>query len=263
MLGAVEELARHAGAVALTYFDEVRRSGLTVDQKGDGSPVTAADRGAELAAREWIERHFPHDGVLGEELGAVRPDASRRWIIDPIDGTKAFIRGVPLWATLVAVAEGDHVIAGALNCAAVGELVVAARGKGAWWNGTRCRVSSVADLSIATVLATEPVAHRGRVTDSPEIAARVDRWRELAERAAVARIWGDAYGYLLVATGRADVMVDAVMNPWDSACLGPIIEEAGGVLTDWDGIHTALGGSTIATNRDLADAVRSILIPGA
>jgi histidinol-phosphatase len=261
LLSAVADVARLAGAVALTYFDLARRSHLNVEVKSDGSPVTAADRAAESTAREWIERRFPGDGILGEELGAVRPEASRRWLIDPIDGTKSFVRGVPLWGTLVAVADGDTVLAGAIHCAAAGELVAASFSQGAWWNGTRCRVSSLSDLSRSTVLATEAVAGRPfpPTGDTDTVALRVMAWQRLAERAAVARTWGDAYGYVLVATGRAECMVDAVMHPWDSAALAPVITEAGGVFSDWDGNATALGGSSIATNAALAAEARGIL----
>jgi len=278
LLDAVTEVARLAGAVALTYFDQRRRSHLDIEFKIDGSPVTAADRAAESTAREWIERHHPADGILGEELGAVRPHATRRWIVDPIDGTKSFVRGVPLWGTLVAVAEGDTVFAGAIHCAGVGEMVAAAVGQGSWWNGVRCQVSRESLLARATVLATEAVARpateaprqgstKRRAVTRPRRRSRADTeedrrwqgWRRVAERAAVARTWGDAYGYLLVATGRAEVMVDAIMHPWDSAALAPVIIEAGGVFTDWNGVQTALGGSSVATNAALADEVRALL----
>ncbi len=286
LLNAVSEVARIAGDVAVSYFDQARRSALSIEIKGDGSPVTAADRAAESTAREWIERRFSADGIVGEELGVVRPTASRRWFIDPIDGTKSFVRGVPLWGTLIAVAEGDAVLAGAIYCAAAGELVAAATGRGAWWNGVRCTVSQEARLERATVLATEavdsaaaaPAATRDRPksgrsagsartratvggTTPSDASMRLQAWRQLAERAGVARTWGDAYGYLLVATGRAEVMVDAVMHPWDTAALAPVISEAGGVFTDWDGAPTALGGSSIATNAALAEQVRLILRP--
>jgi fructose-1,6-bisphosphatase/inositol monophosphatase family enzyme len=286
LLIAVSEVARVAGDVAVSYFDQARRSALSIELKADGSPVTAADRAAESTAREWIERRFPADGIVGEELGVVRPTASRRWFIDPIDGTKSFVRGVPLWATLIAVAEGDTVLAGAIYCAAAGELVAAATARGSWWNGVRCNVSRVARLECATVLATEivtsaaaaPAATRHRPTAGrssgsartrtagggttpSDTSLRLQAWRQLAERADVARTWGDAYGYLLVATGRAEVMVDAIMHPWDTAALAPVITEAGGVFTDWDGAPTALGGSSIATNAALAEQVRAMLRP--
>jgi len=216
--------------------------------------VTAADRAAERAARDWIERRFPDDGILGEELGLARPDAARRWILDPIDGTKSFVRGVPLWGTLVAVAEGHEVLAGAAFFPAVEELLVAARGGGCWWNGARAAVSEVSALGDATVLGTD--------AGFADRTARRDAWAALTREAALARTWGDAYGYLLVATGRAEVMVDDVVSAWDVAAILPIIEEAGGVLTDWTGARTAFGGDAIATNAALATAVRGRLVDG-
>lgn len=244
---AAEAVARLAGDVALRHY----RSRLAVEWKADGSEVTAADREAELAARAWIERNFPEDGIMGEEHGVTRRDARRRWLIDPIDGTRTYVRGVPLWGTLVALAEGDDVLVGAAYFPAVGEMLVAGSGEGCWWNGARCAVSPVGEVSRATVLATD---ERFAIAPGRRVA-----WRELADRAAVSRSWGDCYGYLLVATGRAEVMVDPILSPWDSAVLLPLIEEAGGVFTDWEGTRTAFGGSAIATNRALAAPVRDIL----
>lgn len=247
LLDAVERVARVAGDVALAHF----RSRLAVETKTDGSPVTIADRAAERAAREWIERRFPADGILGEELGLVRPDAPRRWVVDPIDGTRSYIHGVPLWGTLVAVTEGDEIVAGAAYFPPIGEMLAAAPGAGCWWNGARCSVSAVSSIAEATVLTTDE-----RFTHAP---ARADAWRRLAERAAMSRSWGDCYGYLLVATGRAEVMTDGVLAPWDAAPFLPILEEAGGVLTDWSGARTAFGGGAIATNKALARAARELL----
>ena len=241
------ELARITGTVALRHY----RTNLTVETKADGSPVTVADRAAETAARAWVQSRFPQDGVLGEELGEERPGAARRWIIDPIDGTKAFVRGTPLWGSLVALCEGERVLAGAAYFPAVDELVAAAPGAGCWWNGSRCHVSSVSSLADATVLTTDE-----RFPENPERAAG---FRALARVASVSRTWGDCFGYLLVATGRAEVMCDGTMSVWDAAALQPIIEEAGGVFTDWLGMATAFGGSAVATNRLLADESRAIL----
>jgi histidinol phosphatase-like enzyme (inositol monophosphatase family) len=246
-LEPVAEAARLAGRVALGYF----KAGVAVEWKGDGTPVTVADRAAERAVREWIEARFQGDAVLGEEFGATGPSGGRRWLIDPIDGTKSFVAGVPLWGSLIAVMEGDTVVAGAVNCAAAGELVVAARGAGCWWNGERCAVSRQDELGQATTLTTDD-----RYPDRPE---RRARWAYLAERSRVVRTWGDCFGYVLVATGRADVMVDDRMNPWDAAPLLPIVIEAGGHFTDWRGEVTAFGGDSIATNAALSVAVRSIL----
>ena len=247
LMQAAEEVARKSGDVALGFF----RQGVTVDTKGDGTPVTVADRTAEKTAREWIEARFPEDGILGEEFGETRPQARRRWILDPIDGTKSFVRGVPLWGTLVACCEGDTVLAGAACFPAVEEIVVAAPGEGCWWNGRRAAVSGVADLARATALVTDD-----RFPDNP---IRAAQWAELGRRVSIARTWGDCYGYLLVATGRAEIMVDDIVNPWDAAALQPIITEAGGAFTAWNGTPTAFGGSAIATNAALAAATRELL----
>jgi histidinol phosphatase-like enzyme (inositol monophosphatase family) len=249
LLQAVAELARLAGDAAHELF---QRRDVEIEIKSDGSPVTIADRRAEAVAREWIRKRFPQDGVLGEEMGLDRENARRRWIIDPIDGTKAFVRGVPLWGTLIAVAEGNDVLAGAAYFPAMNELVAAAPGEGCWWNDARARVSSTSTLDSATVLTTDD-----RFPDRLE---RRERWVALSGRAGVARTWGDCYGYLLVATGRAEVMVDDIVSPWDAAAFAPIIAEAGGVLTDWSGVATAFGGDLIATNAELAGEVRDILV---
>jgi histidinol-phosphatase len=228
LLQAVSEVASLAGKIALQHF----RSQIAVELKADGSPVTVADRAAEQGARDWIVARFPEDQVVGEEFGSVGRAGNRTWLVDPIDGTKSFVAGVPLWGTLIAVTRGDEILAGAINCAAVGELLVAAIGEGCWLNGARASVSSNRDLSTATVLTTDD-----RFLDRPD---RRARWQGLA-------------------TGRAEAMVDDKMNPWDSAALLPILEEAGGSLTDWRGIRTGLGGDTIATNRALGPEIRSAL----
>ena len=161
------------------------------------------------------------------------------------------MRGTPLWGSLVALCEGTRVLAGAAYFPAVDELLAAAPGAGCWWNGSRCRVSDVRAIGEATVLTTDE-----RFRDRPD---REHGWRSLANAAAVSRTWGDCFGYLLVATGRAEAMCDPVLSPWDAAALQPIIEEAGGTFTDWDGVTTAFGGSAIATNRRLATEARELL----
>lgn len=248
LLEAVAELARIAGDTALRYF----RTGVAVESKRDGTPVTVADRAAEAAARDWLRARFPDDGILGEELGEDRPGARRRWVLDPIDGTKTFVRGVPLWGSLVAVHEGETILAGAIYCPAVGELVAAAPGAGCWWNGSRCAVSGVSNLAAATILTTD-----GRFVGHPRRAAA---WHELAACVAVSQTWGDCYGYLLVATGRAELMTDPVLSPWDAAVLLPVITEAGGVYTDWRGRVTVFErAGVVATNALLAEEIRSRL----
>jgi histidinol-phosphatase len=247
-IAPVAELAHLMGEVALRHY----RSRLVVEIKGDGSPVTAADRAAEMAAREWVHRYFPEDGVLGEEFGEERPGARRRWIIDPIDGTKSFVRGTPLWGSLVALCEGETVLAGAACFPAVGEWVAAAPGAGCWWNGSRCVVSSVDTMRHATVLTTDD-RFRGQ-------SAKRAGWNRVADAAGVSRTWGDCFGYLLVATGRAEAMLDPVLSPWDAAAFQPIVAEAGGQFTDWAGRETAFDGSAVATNQALALSIRSLLL---
>lgn len=247
LLTAVEAVARRAGLVALDYY----RKRVDVEVKADGSPVTIADRSAERVAREWIQDRFPGDAIVGEEYPASNTGAGRSWIIDPIDGTKTFVRGVPLWGTLVAVSEGDTVLAGAAFFPALGEMLVAAIGEGCWHNGARARVSGVASVAEATVLTTDE-----RFAETP---ARGEAWRRLASQAAIARTWGDCYGYLLVATGRAEAMTDGIVAKWDTAAVERCVTEAGGVFTDWSGAPTPFGGSAIATNAALATDIRRIL----
>ncbi len=247
LMQAAQEAARLAGRYALQYY----RSNISVDIKGDGSPVTEADRGAERAVRDWINKRFPNDGIFGEEFGERIGTSGRRWVLDPIDGTKNFVRGVPLWGSLVAVIDVEHVVAGAACFPAVDETISAARGCGAWNNNVRAAVSTVDDVRSATVL----------ITDDRELGECLTHttWNAVANNAAVYRTWGDCFGYLLVATGRADVMVDPRANLWDVACFQPIIEEAGGVFTDLLGVPTAFGGHAIATNAALAVRVRAEL----
>lgn len=251
LLEAAQELARRTGSIALRHF----RSNLKIEAKVDGSPVTIADRSAEEAARQWIMQRFPEDGILGEEFGTHQPTARRRWLIDPIDGTKTFVRGVPLWGTLIAVCAAEHVQAGAAFFPALDEIVAAGEGLGCWWNGARTHVSGTTTVSAATVLTTD---ERFR-SDG----ARAQGWRRLADAAALSRTWGDCYGYLLVASGRADVMVDGVVAAWDAAPFLSIITEAGGVFTDWSGAQTAFGGSMVATNAHLSAEARELLGVGA
>lgn len=247
LLQAVRECADLAGAFAHGHY----RAGIAVEWKSDGSPVTIADRGAEQAARDWISDRFPDDAISGEEFAEKPGSSGRRWIIDPIDGTKSFVRGVPLWGSLVAVLEGERVLAGAASFPATSETIAAAAGCGCWHNGSRASVSGVSSLDAATVLTSDD---RTFLPGSSRAG-----WDRLSGVAAVSRMWGDAFGYLLVATGRADVMVDAIVNAWDIACFVPIIEEAGGVFTDYSGRVTAFGGNAIATNAAIAAESRRIL----
>jgi histidinol phosphatase-like enzyme (inositol monophosphatase family) len=248
LLEAVHEAARLAGDVALERW--TRDQGAQ-DLKDDGSPVTDGDRAAERAVREWLERHFPDDGVLGEEFGLTRPKAPRRWTVDPIDGTRNYVLGLPLWGSLVAVCEGTRVLAGAAVFPALNQSLRAAPGLGCSHDGVLARVSEIGDLGHATVVLTDA---RALVAGT-----RASGLAALARETRMVRTWGDCVGYLLVATGRAEVMVDTVMQPWDAAPLQPIIEEAGGVFGDFNGRATAFGDGVIATNRSLAGSARRVM----
>ncbi|MBI4409993.1 MAG: histidinol-phosphatase [Gemmatimonadetes bacterium] len=244
------EVAWRAGRVTLAHY----QTGIAAETKPDESPVTVADREAERLARDLIATRFPHDGILGEEYGAARPDAGRRWLLDPIDGTRSFLRGVPFYGVLVALEEREEAMLGVLHFPALDETVYAARGLGCWWNGRRALVSDVTRLEDAVVLTTD--------AESVETHGHGAGWDRLRTAARFLRTWGDCYGYALVATGRAEVMVDPVLAPWDAAPLLPVIEEAGGVFTDWDGHRTHRGGHGIATNAALANEVRLLLESG-
>ena len=241
------ELARGAGDITLKYF----RKRPETSTKTDGSYVTIADHEAEAYLRRQIAERFPDDGILGEEEGEVEGRSGRRWIVDPIDGTFAFVHGVPFYGVLIAVEIEGEMSVGVINIPALGEIVSAAKGCGCFFNGEPARVSTTAKIEDALLLSTDfrsaALYGFGEVTES------------LQTRARASRTWGDCYGYVLVATGRADVMLDPVMNLWDCAALLPIIEEAGGTFTDWRGTRTAAGGNAITTNKLLFDEVMKLI----
>ncbi len=241
------DLAEKAGEITLNYF----QGRFSVETKADASPVTVADREAEAYIRHTIESRFPSDGIIGEEFGEARPEARRRWIIDPIDGTYSFVHGVPLYGVLIGMEREDEPLVGVIHLPALGETVAAARGEGCRWRGQRARVSNASELGATLCLAREVQPEQ-----DPARSAALGR---LATAVAVARTWGDCYGYALVATGRADIMVDARMDVWDCAALLPVIEEAGGRFTDWRGERTIRGGDAVASNGLLHDQVLALL----
>ena len=201
--------------------------------------------------RREIAKRFPDDGVLGEEQGEAEGKSGRRWIVDPIDGTFAFVHGVPFYGVLIALEIDGELSVGVVNIPVLGEIVSAAKGLGCFLNGEPARVSTTAELKDALLLSTDFSA-----------CARYGFGRAaglLQGRAKTSRTWGDCYGYVLVATGRADVMLDPVMNLWDCAAMLPIMEEAGGTFTDWTGVRTASGGNAIATNGRLFEEVMGLV----
>ena len=237
------ELARGAGDITLKYF----RKHPETTTKSDGSYVTIADREAESYIRRHIAERYPDDGIFGEEEGESPGTSGRRWIVDPIDGTFAFVHGVPFYGVLIALEIDGELGAGVVNIPALDEVVSAAKGVGCFLNGERTRVSQTARLEDALLLCTDfSSCARYGFGHAAEL---------LQARAKTSRTWGDCYGYVLVATGRADLMLDPIMNLWDCAALLPIMEEAGGTFTDWRGVRTAAGNNSIATNGLLFDEV--------
>ena len=241
------DIARGAGEITLKYF----RQDPETSKKADGSFVTIADREAEKFLRQRILERFPDDTVLGEEEGESKGNSGRRWVVDPIDGTFAFVHGVPFYGVLIGVEVDDEPTVGVVNIPALDEIVYGAKGRGAFLNGKPARVSGKTGLEESLVLCTEFSACE-RYGFGAAAA-------ELQRRAKATRTWGDCYGYVLVATGRAEVMLDPVMNLWDCAALLPIIEEAGGTFTDWRGVRTISGGNSVATNGLLFDEVMMIV----
>jgi histidinol phosphatase-like enzyme (inositol monophosphatase family) len=236
-------LARQAGAITYGYFG----GSFVVNRKADNSFVTEADREAEKFIRRAIEEAFPEDSILGEEEGQRHGTSNRRWIIDPIDGTYSFVHGVPLYGVLIGLEIETEPCLGVVNLPALDELVYGARGLGCFLNGEPVRVSTTSGLEQALLLSTD-----FGVCEQYGFGAAAAR---LQSSVSARRTWGDAYGHMLVATGRADIMLDPVMNVWDCAALLPILEEAGGKFTDWNGARTIHGGNAISTNGALFESV--------
>jgi len=245
LLAVAIDAAWRGGRRTLAYFN----TGTPTETKADRTPVTAADREAEAIMRRTIAAAFPSHAILGEEEGETPGTAPVRWIIDPLDGTRTFVRGVPLFGTLVGVEVRDEPVVGVIYMPALDEMVAAARGEGCTWNGRPCRVSAEACLDQALLVVTDECTARAR-------SAAYDR---LAGRTAMQRTWADCYGYVLVATGRAEIALDPVMNVWDCAALLPVVEEAGGRFSDWRGRRTIRGGVAVATNGALHDDVLQLL----
>jgi len=246
LLSVATEAAYLAGRRTLAYFN----TNVAVETKPDATPVTRADREAEQVLRDHIGRYFPSHGIVGEEMGETRgTNDAYRWIIDPIDGTKTFIHGVPMYGVLVGVEVKGRPSVGVVYMPALDEMVSAADGLGCTWNGRRARVSDVSQLDQALLLTTSVSSCQ----------KRSDAYDTLVSKTRLQRAWGDCYGYVLVATGRADVMLDPAMNPWDCAPMLPILREAGGHFSTWAGEETIWGKDAFATNAALSQAVGDIL----
>jgi histidinol phosphatase-like enzyme (inositol monophosphatase family) len=240
-------LARDAGAITYRHF----KGSFIAERKADHSFVTVADREAERSLRVSIEKAFPDDAILGEEEGEKPGKTNRRWILDPIDGTYSFVHGVPLYGVLIGLEIDGEAALGVVGLPALDEIVYAARGIGCFWNDVPAHVSSTEALEDALLLSTDfGTCEEYGFGQAAELLQRQVNAR---------RTWGDAYGHILVATGRADIMLDPIMNVWDCAPLLPILEEAGGTFSDWRGQRTIHGGNAISTNGVLFAAVMSAI----
>jgi len=256
------EATRAAGLETLRWFGDPR---LAVERKADASPVTQADRAAEAILRRHLLGAFPADAFLGEETGASPGTSGYEWIVDPIDGTKSFVRGVPLYATLVGCRLGGRGVLGVIAIPALDELAYAAVGGGAWHvrsggAAAAARVSGRDSLAESLVCSSDFVDF-GRWPGGGD-AGRAARTR-LESAAEFVRTWGDGYGYLLVATGRADVMIDPRFNPWDAAAVQVVVSEAGGRFSDWHGRDRIDSGDGLATNGLVHEQVLELIARGA
>ena len=224
-----QTLAKLGGKSTLEYFQSDR---FSVEKKSDRSPVTIADRNAEQIMRAEILANFPDDGIVSEEFGEQEGTSGYRWILDPIDGTKSFICGVPLYGTMVGVEFELDCMIGAVYCPGIDEGIYAMTGAGAWHQRgdaepAKAAVSDCTELSESVMVTSE-------VLTFDEV-DRTRLFKELESQTYVTRTWGDCYGYLLVATGQVELMIDPILNIWDAAAVKPIIEEAGGRFVDWNG----------------------------
>lgn len=244
------DLAYRAGRLTLAHFN----TGIRSEFKSDNTPVTAADRAAEELIRGEIERAYPSHAIVGEEYGEKAGEGNPfRWIIDPIDGTKSFMRGVPLYAVLIGLEVEGIVRVGAAYFPGLDEMLCASQGGGAWWNGRRARVSEISDLKQAVFCCSGWKGFRKR--------DRFDIWERLNQACFYGRGWCDAYAYLLVATGRAEIALDPEMNIWDCGPFPVIFREAGGFFGSWAGEEGHTYGEAVACNAALQPEVLKLMRP--
>lgn len=242
------DAAYRAGRSTLGYF----RTGLRPEFKDDESPVTVADREAETLLRSLIEDRYPEHAIVGEEHGAKSVEGARHcWFLDPIDGTKSFIRGVPLYGVLVGLEIDGRPEVGVAYFPALDEMVYAARGEGCFWNGRRTTVADTEALASSTVSCTDI----GGFTEH----GRAGAWKRIQRATSYSVGWSDAYGHALVATGRLEVMLDPIMSTWDASPFVVILREAGGYFGDWSGEETIYGGEGLSTTRQLLPEVLALI----
>ncbi len=243
-----KETAWQAGQLTLGYF----QTDLRPEFKSDDTPVTIADRKAEELIRSRIEKAFPKQAIVGEEYGTSETEgASHRWFIDPIDGTRSFVRGVPLYAVLIGLEIEGEIKVGVAHFPAMGEMLAAAEGEGCWWNGRATRVSNISRLQDGLVVHSD--AH------SFEKYGRGAVWERIKATSGFRAGWSDAYGHMLVATGRAELMLDPIMNAWDCGPFPIIFSEAGGFFGDWQGNKTIYADEALSTSAALLPQILSLI----
>jgi len=238
-----ESIAVSGGDSTLNYF----KKPFSLEFKEDQSPVTEADKEAELIIRDAIRTKFPEHGIIGEEFGNEGENSDVVWVIDPIDGTQSFIHGIPIYTTLIGILIENEPKIGVIYAPALQEMVSAAAGSGANLNGKTCRVRDCNEIERSTFLSTDIMNIKKSGFEKP--------YMELLEASRIHRTWGDAYGHLMVATGRADIMFDPILHIWDAAPLLPIVTEAGGAFTDVAGKETIKSGNAISCSAGLHEIV--------
>lgn len=243
---AAKEIAKKGGDHTLNYFNK----SFDIERKSDDTPVTVADREAESLMREEINNRFPHHGIIGEEHGNENEESPVQWILDPIDGTKSFIHGVPLYTTLIGVVVDEEPVVGIIYAPVLDEFCDAAKGKGARLNGISCSVRSCNNLGKASFMSTDCYTSANFGYDQA--------FETLVDKTHIHRTWGDAYGHMLVATGRADLMFDPVLSIWDAAPLLTVLREAGGIFCDTKGNETIESGNGFSCSRELLPEVLEV-----
>lgn len=239
-------LADESGKIIKQYY----RTNYSVEIKSDETPVTIADKKSEELMREMIMKEFPDHGILGEEFGEYNPASEYRWILDPIDGTKSFISGVPLFGTLIALIHNNEPIIGVINHPVLGECLIGDNTK-TELNNVKISVRQCADLSSALLLASDHLMVAKYRSKSG--------FDNLLSHVKLYRTWGDCYGYSLLSSGFADIMIDPIMSKWDLAALIPVVKGAGGIITDYYGNNPMEGNSIVAANTKLHGQVLAIL----
>jgi len=247
-LNFAKQLAYRAGRITLSYYNK----GIRHDLKSDESPVTAADRATEEFIRGEIERMYPTHAIVGEEYGEKVGEGNPfRWIVDPIDGTKSFLKGVPFYSVLIALEIEGMSRVGVVVLPALDDILYAADGLGAWWNGKRAHVSEISNFKQAVFCYT---SWSGFLTRN-----RLDVFEDLHKKCFFGRGWSDAYGYHMVATGRAEIMLDPSIQIWDVAPFAPILREAGGYFGSWEGEEGHAYGEGLAINAALKPKVLKLI----